>query len=306
MSRRYWIALAAIGLSVLCASVEAQEHQPEAASQAAEERDDDTGFPVPLPVQILEGETERDARLRREREARQLQTDDLAAQRAMNEASLRMARAAETQSWIVGIGTVLLLATVILTAWASYAAHEAVRVTRDLGRKQVCAYPGIQQVKVGTSHESLTANFLIQVHNAGQSPALNGLVTIRVFTKRGAVFGFAAFREIGAGISQTQTVRLNTKDLTEIETKDSPSGRSYGLFDAVFVSEDVFHDSYETQYRGILSFGWDEDILGIHIEPATNAREDISLSASEHHAIERDRLRRQWREMEQRASSGIG
>lgn len=261
---------------------------------------------MPLPVQILEEEAERDTRESQERQALQLQADDLAAQRAMNEASQRMASAAVTQTWIVGIGTVLLLATVILTAWASYAAHEAVRVTRDIGRKQVRAYPGIKQVKVGTSSESLTANFLIEVHNAGQSPALKGLVTIRVFTEKGVVFGFAAFREIGAGVSQTQTVRVNTKDLTEIETKDSPSGGTYGLFDAVFVSEDVFDNGYETQYRGIVSFGWDEDVLGIHIEPATNPREDITESASEHHAIERERLRRQWREMEQRASSGNG
>ena len=189
---------------------------------------------------------------------------------------------------------------------ATKAAQDAVDVNRDIGRKQVRAYPGIKQVKVGTTDESLTAIFLIEVHNAGQSPAFKGLATIRVYTTEGVVFGFAAFREIGAGASQTQTVRVNTKDLTEIQTKNSSSDSTYGLFDAVFVSNDVFDDNYETQYHGIVSFGWYEDVLGIHIEPATNPREDTAQSVRENHAIERERLRRRWREMEQSASISDG
>ncbi|OLF80762.1 hypothetical protein AWH62_14790 [Maricaulis sp. W15] len=102
-----------------------------------------------------------------------------------------MASAATAQTWIVGFGTVLLLATVVLTAWASHAAHEAVRVTRDIGQKQVRSYVTVTKarIKLPSADEiqairkagkNVCPTIEIQFKNFGASPAKNCWYSARI------------------------------------------------------------------------------------------------------------------------------
>lgn len=168
MSKRYWIALAAIGLAVIACPAQAQVQQEEPAGQGEDANSPSEQLPIPIPVDIVEDDAERDARERYERETIQLQADDLAAQRSMNEASQRMADSAGIQTILVGIGTALLLITLWLTIQANRAAQAAVEVTREVGRDQSRAYLNIRSAEA--IHYG-TRDIIMTIANTGGSPA---------------------------------------------------------------------------------------------------------------------------------------
>ena len=79
-----------------------------------------------------------------------------------------MADYALWQTWIVGIGTILVFGSLVLMIQANNAAQEAVEVTRQTGRDQSRAYLDITDVKI---HFEPTSNIIGTVLNQGSTPA---------------------------------------------------------------------------------------------------------------------------------------
>jgi hypothetical protein len=190
MSFRYWIFAVALGLT-LVTSGQAQDEGEQPDSAPAEEQTQAQQFPLPIPVQIIESEEASEARERREEEARQREIDDLAAQQgmnmatqAMNDATQRMATYALVSTVIVGIGTALLVWTLLLTREANRAAQDAVEVTREIGIADTRAYITIDKVEV-RFHETMAGEdrFVIQakLKNKGKSPAEYFSVDLSIF-----------------------------------------------------------------------------------------------------------------------------
>lgn len=169
MSRSYWIAAVALGLINLAGAAQAQEQavEPSTAQQRSDQTANSSDMPVPLPVEIVESEAQRETRQSQLEETLQLQADDLAAQLAANEASQRMADSAGVQTWLIGIGTILLLVTLGLTLQANRAAREAVSVTREVGRDQSRAYLSITGAYLYLFHGS---QITIGIRNIGLTP----------------------------------------------------------------------------------------------------------------------------------------
>ena len=168
MLRGYRLAIIALGLTLLLGG-QAEPDQPEAS--AGEAATQEQWPPLPLPVQVVEEEAKKEARERIEQDARKREIDDLAAQRGMNEASQRMADAAEVQTWIVGFGMALVLATLIVTVLANKAAFKMIRVTEDTARRQLRAYVVIDKVEIRSFEVGKPLDIHISMKNCGQTPA---------------------------------------------------------------------------------------------------------------------------------------
>jgi hypothetical protein len=147
MPIRYWIAAVAFGLIGFVQSGQAQEEADNEQVEVRQQEQPAQSYPLPFPIEIIEDQAESDARERREAEARQREIDDLIAQQgmntatqAMNDATQRMTYYAKLQTWAVGIGTVLLFGTLWLAWQGNKAAFRAVKITKDIGNKQLRAY----------------------------------------------------------------------------------------------------------------------------------------------------------------------
>lgn len=121
----------AFGLALFSGATFASDEQPpihvDADGQrgaSAEQAPSDKPLP-PVRVEIIEDKAEAEARKRREKESAQREISDLVAQEGMNAATKRMADYAFHQTWIVAIGTALLIGTLILTWQANRAAVAA-------------------------------------------------------------------------------------------------------------------------------------------------------------------------------------
>mgnify|MGYP006909091071 CR=1 FL=1 len=174
MSRSYWIAAIALGLIGFAISGQAQEVVQDQQERAQSQQAPAQALPIPFPVDIVEGETEAAARKLREAESRQRAIDDLAAQQGMNAATQRMADYSFWSTVFVGIGTILLVGTLLLTLQANKAARAAVKVTRDIGNHQLRAYLGVLDASITplrSGTHPLRAK--ITIKNFGQTPAHN-------------------------------------------------------------------------------------------------------------------------------------
>jgi hypothetical protein len=180
MPYRTWLFIAAIGLTIVASSGQAQEQTESPSGQTDQEQGPVIpDIPTPFPVEIVEDDATADARKRSEQEARQREIADLAAQegmntatQAMNKATQRMAEYAFWSTVFVAIGTVLLIGTLVLTWMANRSAQAAVQVTRETGRDQARAYVEVSEVKFywGNRHGS-KPQFKIVISNHGQTPA---------------------------------------------------------------------------------------------------------------------------------------
>lgn len=153
MPRDYRIALIALGLILFCASGQAQEQAGEREREAQQQQAPTQIAPIPLPIEIVEDQPAAEARERHEAEARQREIDDLIAQQGMNAATQAMNEATQDmrddtriQTWLIGTGTALLIATLLLTWQANRAAVRAVTVTEEIGQRQLRAYVGVEAV----------------------------------------------------------------------------------------------------------------------------------------------------------------
>jgi len=100
----------------------AQEKTADPDRQTSRQQAPPQAFPAPIRVTIVEDQSTTDARYRDEEESRQREIADLAAQEGMNsatqaikDATLDMRDFTQTSTWLVGIGTGLLVVTLALT-----------------------------------------------------------------------------------------------------------------------------------------------------------------------------------------------
>lgn len=181
--RSYRSVVFALGLTCLPILGQAQEHaqSPQGQPSAEQQPFQPSQSPAPrnpIRIEIIEDQAETDARKRREAEADQREIDDLAAQQGMNaetqainEATQRMAAYSWYQTWAVAIGTILVFASLVLTVIATWAAHKAIRVTREIGNAQLRAYMGWHRGGLTLHHRELQVAGLVVIKNFGQTPA---------------------------------------------------------------------------------------------------------------------------------------
>ena len=175
MLTRYWIIAIAFGL--IASLGQAQEETGNEQGQTSRHQEQSKTFPITIPVVIVEDHAAADARQRSEEEARQREIADLAAQQGMNAATQAMNSATQDMrdyafysTILVGIGTVLLIITLLVTVSANKAAREAVSVTSQIGQRQLRAYVHIFAANIAKKDSTeLIASLVIK--NFGQTPA---------------------------------------------------------------------------------------------------------------------------------------
>lgn len=170
MLRGYRLAIIALGLT-LALGGQAQPNPDQPEAETSEAATQEQWPPLPLPVQIVEEQAEKDARERIEEETRQREIDDLAAQRGMDEAAQRMANAAEVQTWIIAVGTVLVLATFIVTIAANRAAFAMVKTAEKTAERQLRAYVSVEKAEMLFVEIGKPLQVKITFRNTGQTPA---------------------------------------------------------------------------------------------------------------------------------------
>ena len=133
MSVRAWLYIAALGLT-LAPSGQAQDQAGSGQEGADAQEGKAEPLPFAIPVQIIEDDETTQSRERREREGRQREIEDLAAQqgmnkatRAMNDATQDMALYSLISTIAIIVGTGLLIWTLALTRQANRAAQAAVK-----------------------------------------------------------------------------------------------------------------------------------------------------------------------------------
>lgn len=169
MLRSYWRKLiSVVGLALLASSGQAQESENESERTADEKQESAEAFSI--PIRIVESPEAADARQSGEREAEKREKEDLIAQQGMNTATKRMADYALWQTILIFVGTGALIYTLWLTRQANNAAWAAVDATKDVGKKQVRAYLGIESAKVEPM-PGIGCYCFFYLKNYGQSPA---------------------------------------------------------------------------------------------------------------------------------------
>ena len=175
MCLRAWIVAIVIGLA---APALGQGYNQRTNSEDGTQNTaaDDSAAPLSVPVWIVEADADKDARERREEEARRREIRDLAAQegmnaatQAMNDATQSMATYAKWSTLIVGVGTLLLI-------WQLIETRKAVTVTREIGQAQVRAYLSVSVPSYPPLRDigaERPIPFKITIENKGDSPARN-------------------------------------------------------------------------------------------------------------------------------------
>lgn len=179
MSKRNWIIAALLGV-ILTSSLQAQHETKNTQQPATKQANPTSNDAFGIPVRIIESREAAEARKAHEEETSEREIKDLIAQQSMaaatdaiNQATQSMKRAAWWSVLIIGIGTALLIWTLMLTKQANKAAQEAVAVTREIGLLQTRAYLDICDAKVTNLKIGESPTIQIAIKNCGQSPARN-------------------------------------------------------------------------------------------------------------------------------------
>jgi hypothetical protein len=182
MPKRTWLAPIVLGIVVLgfVSGVQAQVGQNDEQRQTSPEENPADSSSFAIPIEIIEDQAEADARQRREQEADQRQIDDLLAQQGMDQATQRMTDLAEKQTWLIGIGTLLLFVTLYFAYQANRAAFAAVKVTKDIGERQVRAYVHPDGFTLTHTDDEFLPCVTMHYKNFGQSPARRIVKDIKV------------------------------------------------------------------------------------------------------------------------------
>lgn len=260
MSFRYWHGKLAFILGVTVA-LTALARPPEStveppSSKQNEQRQAETNqrppyeLPVPLSVEIIENDTESAARKRRERESDQREIDDLLAQQGMEEATRGMADLAQYQTWLIGIGTALLLVTLWLTRQANkaatkaaVAAEEAVKVTRELGQAQIRAY-----LTCASADIILESNWLgcwATIRNSGSSPARDVEIVATI-----SIYGEQVFGKEEDPLIQKLASSFTSSSIPIIAAGDSKVADF--LWQRSEIGNSFFSRIFETPYRYVI------------------------------------------------------
>lgn len=237
MSRSDWrYIVGAISLALIASSAQAQENQkqPEPPSKNAEAAANDLSGP--LPVIIVESEEAAVARERAEQEADTRERADLIAQEGMNAATKRMAKYAFWQTWLIGIGTVALIWTLLETRAMTVA-------TREIGDAQTRPYPMLKTgstALITTFGQSLDIEFRFPVFNAGQTPVTDFNFVFEVFVwqagigpptpnnllRKSPVFEFATLSKEDDKFQIRSQMSFRSQDLQEVGDKDGSDALS--------------------------------------------------------------------------------
>ena len=243
MPFRTWLLIASLGLTFGAGLGQAQEQTE--APQGQADKQQEPAQPLPLPVVVVEDDAATDARRRREEEAQQREVEDLVAQKGMNAATQAIKSATNDMrdyalysTVAVWVGTALLFYTLCLSRSANSAAHTAVRVTREVGERQVRAYVG-----VATGASSIADGQVIVetvVKNFGQTPAYNLVsrtMSGTVYSTSVESFLSEASEKLIPDIDQQKTIQpgqsftITTRGaFSQAEMDDLFSGAQYLLF----------------------------------------------------------------------------
>lgn len=184
-----WLYAIAFGIALLAAASAFAQPETGKATEQGKVAIQQSPPDMPLPqirIMVIEDKTKAKVRELRENEADQREKDGLVAQQGMNIAAQKMADYSLYQTILVGIGTVLLLATLFLTIMANRAAfiaakagEQAVEVTRIASQRQLRAYvfPAVAKIE---GIENGAVNLKLGFKNSGQTPAY----AIRLRTRR--------------------------------------------------------------------------------------------------------------------------
>jgi hypothetical protein len=176
----YQRSLAALGRCLVIALAmssglgAAQVNQPEPATKQKNAPSQVEILNLPLPVRTVEDDAEKKAREAVQQRTEDRDGKDLLAQEGMKIAADRMADYSRIQTWLIGIGTLLLMATLWLTRQANEAAQSAVTVTRAIGEAQSRAYVFVHEPKRTRREDSSDPDpwdIEMDIKNFGQTPA---------------------------------------------------------------------------------------------------------------------------------------
>jgi|GEM_PF-5391184 len=239
MFSRYGLLVAALGLVALLNSGQAQEQTQTPDNSANSQQQPSNATPFRIPVEIFENEAESETRQRHEADARQREIDDLLAQQGMNAATQEINLATQDmrdysyrQTWLIGIGTVLLVATLLLTLGANraavkaaVAAERAVDVTRIMGEAQTRAYLTVTGATIDYKGPTAIPHIRIGIENTGNSPALGVVLAFKVQDHKSA-FDLGRDGCLNEPIQQYPVARIigaRVKDNFDVSFPDMPA-----------------------------------------------------------------------------------
>lgn len=172
MSLRVWIIV--IGIELAAPASGQGDNQSAQSGNSGQSVADDRGDALlSVPIRIVEPDAERDARERREEEARRRESRDLAAQEGMNAATPAMNDVmqgmAACEKWPAPIVALLLIRQSVET-------RKAVTVTCEIGQAQVRACLSVSVPSCPPLRDigaERPIPFEITIENKGSSPARN-------------------------------------------------------------------------------------------------------------------------------------
>jgi len=145
-----------------------------------------------LPVIIIESDSEAEARDSREKRSEQRELDDLAAQQGMQDATVEMAKYALLQTILVFVGTVALVATLVLTRKQANAAVNANELIRSTSERQLRPYLVFVEgtVTFAPSENGWSHDVSVKFRNTGATPAIISIESVHTFAKfKGKIAG---------------------------------------------------------------------------------------------------------------------
>jgi hypothetical protein len=228
MSGRYRRSFRALGRCLIVAlaigtGLGAQVSQPEPATKQKNAPAQIQIPELPFPVRIIDDDAEKKARDAIQERTENRERDDLLAQQGMEKAAEDMVGYAHAQTWLIGIGTILLLATLVLTRQANQAAWAAVAVTREMGEAQARAYVSVSNAFIIREGGNLVA--AVEIQNFGQTPAYD--LTHWNVTGSGERKDFPRATPKGGGTTMGPGAPMHTKTAFDL----SPERRALALSD---------------------------------------------------------------------------
>jgi len=175
MFKRYWIIAVALGLVATLG--QAQSASQSAQGATSQQETPAEALPISISAEIVDDDEDAKTRERREKEARQREIDDLAAQQgmnaatqSMNEATQRMATDSRQMTIATWVGVALLVVTLLLTLQANRAAVKAATISLRSERPWLRVNVEPADVLHG-SPVSVLMKLNLRIENCGKSPA---------------------------------------------------------------------------------------------------------------------------------------
>lgn len=229
MFKRAWVAGILLGLSFsLAGPVIAQSPEQPEENQTENDGQNQSGFSgntvFGFTVRLFEEPEESESSKRQQKEAAEREENDLIAQKSMADSTKEIVWLTKIQLALALAGTFALLWTLYLNRRATDAAVNAVKVTREIGEKQVRAYIGRETdiLKNSVDHGSnkpIGIQVGVSLKNYGNSPAEITEFFVDVVTFP----SFAAMREVvfqvPDGVREKQPLHLGPNSTQRIDAR---------------------------------------------------------------------------------------